>query len=141
MYAVILSTEATGPVELYRGTDFDAATRAYRETVPAWMYGEPTAWEASGFSDEYGHGSIELAELCPTCGAGNSVNGATHCVLCGADLSDDCATVKAHHTTNLSEFFHGAAFGRSYARYRRREVREAALTAALRDGTPAGFVR
>lgn len=90
-YAVILSTEGTGPIELYRGDDFDAATCAYRDGVASWMTEEPTTWYARGYDEGYGHGSIELAELCPTCGMGNRINDAATCAACGADLSDDAA--------------------------------------------------
>jgi hypothetical protein len=112
-YAVILSTESTGPVELYRGTDFDAATRAYRDGVASWMDEEPTTWYARGYGEGYGYGSIELAELCPTCGMGNRVNGDTTCAACGAELSDDYAA----RAIRVASFFEQARAARADANW------------------------
>lgn len=53
-------------------------------------------------------------------------------VFVDAVSSDSYGDTRAQlRAYRVASFFHAAAFGRDYARFRRRELREAALSAAL----------
>lgn len=84
-YAVITSTEGTGPIEIYRGTDGNAAIAAYRSAIPTWMTEDRRKWQASGYSPEYGHGSVEIGIVCEVCGGASDPFG-YYCGHCGADI-------------------------------------------------------
>lgn len=86
-YAVISSTEAAGPIELYRGTDAFKAREIYRNALAPWM-AEGTGkrrWSARCRSPWHAPCRVDLGIVCEVCDGVNGVF-SDYCGHCGADI-------------------------------------------------------
>jgi hypothetical protein len=84
-YAVIVSTEKTGPMELYRGTDGSKARDIFHAAAAGMIVGKGlNRWSARCHFPSHGHCRVDLGIVCEAC---DGVNGVftDYCGHCGAD--------------------------------------------------------